>query len=61
MPIPKNLKSRIQKAIEELERRKLKNNYFITEDPDSLQNIPERSLVVITTPYPEKVAETGSD
>ena len=59
MPIPKNLKAKLQMAIEELERRKLKNNYYVTKTPESIQNPPEGSLLVILTDYPEKMAETG--
>ena len=59
MPIPKNLKAKLQMAIEELERRKLKNNYYVTKTPESIQNPPKGSLLVILTDYPEKMAETG--
>lgn len=59
MSIPKGLKKKIENAIKAYERKKLKNNYFITKEPDTLKDIPERSLVVVLTPYHEKVPETS--
>lgn len=59
MAIPKNLKKKIEAALAEVERRKLKNNYYILKPSDKLTDITTHSLVVRLTDYEEKMAETS--
>lgn len=59
MPIPRGLKKKIENALLAIERKKMLNNWYLTKAPNKLSNIPDKSLVVILTPYDEKVAETG--
>ncbi|MHA1220147.1 MAG: hypothetical protein ACTSQB_00260 [Candidatus Heimdallarchaeota archaeon] len=59
MSLPRNLKKRIQLALLEHERKLTKNNYFITEGSTKLIDVPDKSLVVVLMPYPEKEAENG--
>ena len=57
MPIPKNIKKKIQHAILELERRQLKNNYYILGPNDEVPDIKPKSLVIRLTPYEESGLE----
>ncbi len=59
MAVPKGLKKKIENALLAIERKKLLNNWYLIKSPEKPSNIPERSLVVILTSYPEKEAETG--
>ena len=53
MALPKGLKKKIENALLAIERKKLKNNWFIFKKEDKVKDIPERSLVIILTPYEE--------
>ena len=56
MALPKGLKKKLQQAIQAQQRRLARNNYFVTKEPSKLTDIPERSLVVVLTPYDDEAA-----
>lgn len=61
MALPKNIKKKIQQAVLELEKRQLKNNYYIIGINEEVPDIKPQSLVIRLTPYKESGLEGQSE
>ena len=54
MAIPKNLKKRMIDLIDDMERRTQKNRYFIFKEGEKRPEIPDKSLVIVMTDFPNE-------
>ena len=52
-----SLKRKIAEAVKKAEQMSLTNNYFIFWEGEKQQEIPDRSLVIVLTKYPEESPE----
>jgi len=51
MAIPKSLKKRMLNIIASAEKKQQKNNCFVINEDEKIPDIPEKSLLIILTPY----------